>query len=363
MPNDPTQALRRQNNIMDISNIKRILIVRTDRVGDVIVSTPVITAARSAFPNAYIAFMVSPETKEIVAQNPYLNEVIVYDKKSKHRGIFQTLRFARWLRAKRFDLALILHSTVRVNIVSFLAGIPKRVGYRRGKMDFLLTDGLPYKKRFGEKHESEYSLDVLRSLGIDAETSPLVMPIKKEDEKNIDNLLRECGLKEGERFVVINPGASCNSRIWPSENFAKVADILIERFGIKVILVSSPNQVQMKIGERVRALMKNKPLFLCGRTSLGEMAALFKKASLLVSNDSGPVHIASAVGTPLISIFGRKEKGLSPTRWRGLGPKSITVHKDVGCIECLAHNCKKGFLCLRSISAEDIIEKARDLLS
>lgn len=345
---------------MDISGINRILIVRTDRIGDVLLSTPVITAARSAFPNAFIAVMVSPETREIVAQNPYLNEVISYDKKLRHRGILDTLRFAMRLRKKRFDLALILHSTARVNLISFLAGVPNRVGYARGKMDFLLTSKLEYKKRLGEKHEAEYSLDVLRFLGIEADMSPLVMPVKKIDDKNMEDLLRESGLEKGERFVAIHPGASCISKMWPQENFAKTADILIDRFGVKVVLVSSPGQAGL--GEKVMGLMKNKPVFLCGRTSLGELAALLKRAILFISNDSGPVHIACAVGVPVISIFGRNEKGLSPARWRPLGARDIVVHKDVGCTECLAHNCKKDFLCLRSVTVEEIAEKAGKLI-
>ena len=346
---------------MDISKIARILIVRTDRIGDVVLSTPVITATRLAFPQAYIAIMVSPQTREIVAKNLYLNEVIVYDKKIRHRSFFQTLCFAMDLKRKRFDLTIILHSTVRVNVICFLAGIPKRVGYKRGKMDFLLTDGLEYSKRLGEKHESEYSLDVLRSLGIEAKGSPLIMPVKKSDEKNIDNLLRENGLTEGEKFIVFHPGASSISKMWPSQNFARLADILIEKFKVRAVLISSPDQAN--IGKKVKDLMRNKVVFLCGRTSLGDLAALFKRASLFISNDSGPVHIACAVGVPVVSIFARNEKGLSPTRWRPLGAKTVTLYKDVGCTECLAHNCKRDFLCLRSLVVEEVAGKASDLLT
>ncbi len=319
-------------------------------------STPTITAARKAFPNTYIAVMVSPQTREIVSGNPSLNEVIVYNKK----GVFQTLRFAKYLKSKKFDLALILHSTNRVNLISFLAGIPKRVGYARGKMDFLLTDRLPYKKRLGEKHEAEYSLDVLRSIGVDARISQLVMPVRKENEENIDGLLKESGLGQGEKIIVLHPGASCISKMWPQENFARVADILVEKFDARILLVSAPEHV--RIGEGVRGLMKNRPVFLCGETSLGDLAALFKRTNLFISNDSGPVHIACAIGVPVISIFGRKDTGLSPERWGPLGNRSIALHKDVGCIQCLAHNCNKGFLCLKSVTVEEVIEKAGQLL-
>ncbi|MBU1888342.1 MAG: lipopolysaccharide heptosyltransferase II, partial [Candidatus Omnitrophica bacterium] len=339
---------------------KRILIIRTDRIGDLVLSTPMITATRTVFPDAYIALMVSSQTREIVSGNPYINEVIVYDKISKHRRFLKTFLFANWLKGKRFDLALVLHSTVRVNIICYLAGIPQRVGYARGKMDLLLTHKLEYTKRFGEKHEVEYSLDVLRSLGVKAEASSLVMPLKENVFKEADSLLFESGLKKDERFVVISPGASCVSRIWPSANFARLADILKERFGLSIVLVSGHDEV--KIGEKVRGLMNSKPIFLCGRTSLSVLAAILKRASLLISNDSGPVHIACAVETPVISIFSRKEKGLSPMRWGPYGERNAIVHKDVGCVKCLAHNCNKGFLCLYSITVDEILEKVKELL-
>ncbi|MDP6685594.1 MAG: lipopolysaccharide heptosyltransferase II [Candidatus Omnitrophota bacterium] len=343
-----------------MNKTERILIIRTDRIGDVVLSTPVLTAARSAFKDAYIAVMVSSETKEIVAKNPYINEVIVYDKKQKHKGIFHALQFIMWLKKKKFSKALILHSTKRINLVTFLAGIPERVGFARGKWDFLLTNRLEYKKRLGEKHEVEYSLDVLRALGVRAEQSPLEMTVRKSDENSIDHMLHESRLKDDDRFIVVHPGASCISKMWPKENFAKLSDILIDRFGVKIVLVTSPEQ--LNIGEETKSFMKDEPIFLCGKTSLGELAALLKKASLFISNDSGPVHIACAVGTPVISIFGRNDTGLSPTRWRPLNRESAVMHKDVGCKECLAHNCKKDFLCLRSVTVEDVIEKAAGLL-
>ena len=346
---------------MDTLDIKRILIVRTDRIGDVVLSTPTLTAVRKAFPKAYIAMMVSSETKEIVMFNPYLNEVIIYDKKVRQRGIFKTLQFAGRLRDKRFDIAFILHSTNRVNLVTFLAGIPKRVGYKRGKMDFLLTDTLDYKKRLGDKHEAEYSLDVLRHIGIKAEMSSLVMPVDKKSENKIEKLFRENGLKHGEKILVLHPGASDASKMWPHENFAKTADVLIEKFGLKTVLISGPEHVSL--GEKVRKLTKHEPVFLCGKTSIGDLAALFKKTSLFISNDSGPVHIACAVGVPVVSIFSRNEKGLSPQRWGPLGKNVAVLHKDVGCTECLAHNCKKAFLCLRSVTVEEVVEKASELLS
>ncbi|MDD5045000.1 MAG: glycosyltransferase family 9 protein, partial [Candidatus Omnitrophica bacterium] len=145
---------------------QRILIVRTDRIGDVLLSTPVIRAMRDAYPAAYIAMLVSPYAKETVEGNPYLDEVLVYDKDARHKSWLASRNFARALKRKQFDLALILHPTNRMHLVTFFAGIPRRIGYDR-KMSFLLTDKIKHTKHLGEKHEMEYALDMVRYLGIE----------------------------------------------------------------------------------------------------------------------------------------------------------------------------------------------------
>lgn len=340
--------------------MKRILVTRTDRIGDVILSLPAIGAIRKAFPDAYIAVMVQARIDDMLKGNPNINEVIVYDKNKKHKGILKNINFIKYLRSKKFDMALNLHSTKRINLLCFLAGIPMRIGYARGKADFLLTDKIEYTKKLGEKHEAEYSLDILRYLGINPEFTYPFIYVRGEDEKKAGEILKNLDINIGEKFAILHPGASCRSKMWPLENFAKTGDMLIENLKIKVMINLAPGQADL--GEKVRGLMKNKPVFFCEPTTLGELAALFKKADLVISNDSGPVHIAAAVGCPVISIFGRNQKGLSPVRWRPLGAKSLAIHKDVGCKKCLAHDCEKGFLCLKSISAQEVFEKAKNFL-
>lgn len=340
--------------------MKRILITRTDRIGDVVLSLPAIKAVRKAFPDAYIAVVVRPRADDILKGNPYVDEVIVYDKNKTHKGILKNLGFIKRLRGRKFDMVLILHSTKRINLLCFLAGIPRRIGYARGKADFLLTDRIEYTKKLGEKHEAEYSLDILRYLGIEPEFSNPFIYVQDKDNQRAEEILKSFGINKGEKFAILHPGASCVSKMWPLENFAKIGDMLAENLKMKAMINLAPDQAGF--GKKVMAMMKNQPVFFCDPTTLGEMAALFKKANLVISNDSGPVHIAAAVGVPVISIFGRNQKGLSPVRWKPLGDKAIAVHKDVGCAECLAHDCKKGFLCLRSISAEEVFEKAKSLL-
>ena len=351
------EMLQIQNNKRPDEDInfyyKRILITRTDRIGDVILSTPTIKAVRDFYPNAYIAVMVRPYTKDIVEGNPNVDELIVYDKYGAHRSFWNSIKFANSLKRKEFDLAIILHPTNRVNLITFAAGIPQRVGYNR-KCGFLLTKKIKHEKQLGRKHELEYSLDVIRNLGIQPKDKSLFMPIKQESERYIDEIFKGNNLTVQEKTVVLHPGASCPSKRWPAERFAELANRLIEKHNFKIVVVSSKSD--LKIANSVIKDIRYPVINLSGKTTISQLASLLKRCKLFISNDSGPVHISSAVGTPVISIFGRNQAGLSPIRWGPIGKNDKILHKEVGCLECLAHNCKKGFLCLKAISVDEVIE-------
>ncbi len=340
-------------------NFKRILIVRTDRIGDVLLSTPVIKTLRENYPHAYIAMMVSPYAKDIVEGNPYLDQVIIYDKEAKHKSWLRSIKFSQRLKKKKFDLAVILHPINRVHLITFFAGIPRRIGYNK-KFGFLLTDKIKHTKQLGQKHELEYNLDLIRHLGIEAEDKNLFMPIKAESEKWADVLFKQEGIKEKDLLLTIHPGASCPSKIWPNERFAEVADKLIEKYGFKALIVAGPKDIAL--AKSLIKHMHHAAVDLSGKTSVSQLASLLKRSRLFISNDSGPVHIASAVGVPVVSIFARTQKGLSPKRWGPVGIKNKVLHKEVGCIECLAHNCIKEFACLKAITVDDCLKAADSIM-
>ncbi|MDD5477243.1 MAG: lipopolysaccharide heptosyltransferase II [Candidatus Omnitrophica bacterium] len=337
----------------------RILISRTDRIGDVLLSTPVIKALRQKFPQAYIAMLVAPYAKDIVEGNPYLDEVIIYDKDGKHKSWWRSIKFAGRLKKKKFDLAVILHPTNRLHLITFLAGIPLRLGYDR-KLGFLVNFRKAHKKQEGRKHEAEYNLDLLSELGISGNPYDLFMPIRQDSERYIADLFSKEGINPQDRILAVNPGASCPSKIWPVENFARVAEKLARIHNFKIIILGGPKEIHL--ANKVAYEIKGKVINLAGKTSVSQLASIFKRCSLFISNDSGPVHIASAVGVPVISIFGRNQAGLSPRRWGPLGKRDKYLHKDVGCIQCLAHNCRKEFACLKAITVEDAVSAAESIL-
>lgn len=330
----------------------RILIVRTDRIGDVILSTPAIRALRSAYPNAYLAMMVQPSNRELVEGHPDLNTVILYDKEGPEKSWAGTLRFAARIRSHRFDTALILHSTNRVILLAWLAGIRRRIGYAR-RLGRLLTDRLPYVKREGSRHELEYNLDLLRLIGVESKERDLLVPTSPIQESKVSDFLKAHTPNGDAPLIAIHPGASCPSKRWPADRFATVADALIEQYGAQVVVVTGPDEI--RTGELVLSQMRHPALHALGTLSLGELVCLFRKSRCLISNDSGPVHLACAVKTPVVAIFGRWGGGLSPTRWGPTGPNSVVLHHDVGCRPCLAHRCTIGFACLQAVSVEEVL--------
>ena len=341
-------------------NDPRILIIRTDRVGDVVLSTPVIRALRKAYPQGYLGMMVRPEHRELVEGNPDLDAVILYDKNGAEKGLRGNLAFARKLREHRFDTAVILHSTNRVILVSWLAGIRRRVGYAR-RMGRLLTRKIPDIKKEGNRHELEYNLELLRLIGVDPSASsgpdrqPFV-PVTAAQETKAAFFLKSHGLTGPAPLIVLHPGASCPSKRWPARHFAAVGDALAEKAGAKILVMTGPGEEAQ--GRAVIAGMKRPAAAALGSLSLGETAALLQKARCLISNDSGPVHLACAVGTPVVSIFGRWGGGLSPARWGPVGLRSAAIHHDIGCRPCLAHHCTIGFACLEAVTENEVLAAA-----
>jgi len=342
-----------------MSKGKRVLIVRLDRIGDVLLSTPVIKAIRDAYPDTYIAMMVRRYAKDILEGNPYLDEVIIYEKTGRERNLAGNLSFLNSLRRRKFDVAFLLHPTRRTHAVTALAGIPHRIGYGK-KWGFLLTEKIPHTKHYGLKHEIDYVLDILRYTGLEPKDKTPYMPVNPASEDRAEELFRESGIAKGDLCVAMNPGASCPSKRWSISNFVKVADAIIEKYGAKIVVIAG--SADKEFGDKVSSAIKGVCVNLSGKTTVADVASVLRRVKLFISNDSGPVHIACAVGTPVVSIFGRSDRGLSPRRWGPTGDRDIVVHKDVGCITCFAHNCKRNFHCLQAVTVDDVLAAAKQIL-
>ncbi len=301
---------------------KNILIVRTDRIGDVVLTTPAIKALREGYPGARISILINPLTQDLVKGNPYLDEVLIDDREHQNKGL-GFFKLVKLLHQKKFDLAIIFHTKKRTNLLCFLSGIPHRVGYKNNKFGFLLTDPIEDSRHLGEKHEAEYCLDVLKHLGVKADTLELFVPLQEEAVAWLKNLEQTNCLAASDRLVIIHPGASDISKCWPQARFAEMIESLTKRYAVKIVLIGASKIAE--ISKRILSLASSPIIDLTGKTTVAQMAVLLKRSCLLVSNDSGPVHVASALGCPVVSIFTRNQPGINPERWKPLGKKTIVV--------------------------------------
>ncbi len=307
---------------MALSEFRNILVIRADRMGDVVLTVPAIRALKRAFPGARISVWLDASTRPLLQGLPFIDEVLSEDRARGWSGYFS---FISLLRRKKFDLAIVYNTKRRVNAACWLAGIPMRLGYKNNKYGWMLTHPVEDRRHFGEKHETQYCMDLLASLGVVSQDLSLELARDPEAERWVDErLAREL---HGAPFLAIHPDASCPTRCWPAASYAALIDRLAGR-GLKILLVGRGEAGPC--AREIVARTKVGVIDMTGTTTLPQLIALFRRARAVVSNDSGPVHLAAGVGTPIVSIFLRRQPGINPERWHPLGPNSRIVLPPLG---------------------------------
>jgi lipopolysaccharide heptosyltransferase II len=302
----------------------RILIVRTDRIGDVILSIPVISALRKAFPEDHIAFLTRPYTRELLEGNPDLNEIIEYDPEQNLISIVRTLV------QKNFNIAILLHPTFRLAILLFLSRIPVRIGTGYRFYSFLFNKRIRTHRKRDENHEAEFNLLMLK---------PIIQRIKRinqiklsehlpkvytkstdrewVEEKLIEFRMSNSEYRFTDKLIVVHPGNGGNAPQWKVERFAKVAE-KIQKELETIVIITGGKEEKVLCQELAKKIIIDKnvclPLSLAGETAIGQMMALLERADLLVTNSTGPMHIAASVGTPVVAVFCPR-RGCHPKRW------------------------------------------------
>jgi len=304
---------------------QNILVVRTDKIGDVVLTTAALHALRQKFPAAKISVLISSQTRDLVAGNPDVDAVLVDDRAGVHKGMGY-LRLVREIRRRHFDLAVIYHTKKRTNFLCWAAGIPVRMGYKDKKFGFLLNAPVPDDRPLGRKHEVYYCLEVIKTLGVTDSPVTLHVPIHPDNEAWVKNWMGRCRISPAQNLIAVSPSASCPTRRWPVTRFIELIQDLQGRFKASFVIVGG--QEGIPLAEEIQRAVSGPVYNLAGKTTLGQLVSLLKRCNLLVSNDSGPVHVAAALGTPVVSIFTRNQPGINPERWKPLGEKSVYVAPD-----------------------------------
>lgn len=357
---------------LKLPNVPRILVTRTDRIGDLVVSTPIFRALREKFHHAHIAACVFLEHRELVIENPNLDEVILYDKHGREKNWLGQFKFAREISNKNFDIVIHLHATNRMHVMSWLAEIPTRIGYDR-RAPWALTRVHPYDKKEGHRHEGEYLFDLLKDFEIKqpAVLHPKIL-VSAKARLSLQNLLEHLRVSDNKKLAVVHPSASDVTKMWPAEKFAELIKSMESRRGLSLApkeTVTDPSGSffwiaigDAKASEQTQKIAQGAgvPIVnLCGKLSLGMLAALFEKAELIISNDSGPAHIAAAVGAPTVSIFGRWQPGLNAERWSPLGTKTAIVMPQIEAISVE----ERKFTYIDKITVEQVLDAVQKVLA
>ena len=338
--------------------MKRVLVVNVNWMGDVIFSSPIFTALKTAYPQVKISCLAVPRVKAVLESIPGIDEIIVYDEHGAHRNPFAKLRLIHELSQKHFDTAFLLHRSLTRALFVFLAGIPQRVGYDAKGRGAFLTRKV---KTVDEPtiHRADYYLNVLESFGVVVPSRTSFLTVSSDSEREIRDTLKEHEVAESDFLIVVHPAGNWDLKRWPAQYFFLLIEELLKDGKTKVVISGSRDDVAL--AAEIAAGSHGKPVILVGKLDLKQLMALMKRADCVVSADSGPLHIASSVGTDVIGIFG-------PTRPEITGPRgsgrSVILQRDVGCNRrpCYNLGCPDN-TCMQAVSVKEVLDAIRQIQS
>ncbi len=340
-------------------DFQKILVVNVNWVGDVVFSSAVFEALREAYPQAQISCLAAPRVREVLEAIPFVHEIIFYEEKGCHKTPWGKWKLIDELKRKKFDAAFLLHRSLTRALLVFLAGIPARVSYATKGRKIFLTHSSP--EPLGSIHRQDYYLGLLEAFGIIVKKRQSILSVDPFIQTEVNERLAQLGIAEKDFLLVLNPGGNWDLKRWPKENFTKLMESLFKYFNnrgnFKIILNGAQKDTAL-IEEISRPLdLSSQPrvINLAGKINLKELMALMKRANLVVSADSGPLHIASAVGTQTVGIFGPTSPEV--TGPRGSGSSQI-LKVDVGCNRspCYYLQCPQN-TCMQSVTVQDVFEQ------
>jgi heptosyltransferase-2 len=319
-----------ERKVVDPAQVQRILIRGVNWVGDAVMTTPAIAGIRKTFPTAKISLLVKPWVAGVFEGSPHIDEILLYDREGRHAGLAGLLRLAHELRKYRFDVAILLQNAFEAALLTSLARIPHRVGYKTQGRGFLLTTAVLPDHSTRALHHVEYYQTLLRVSGWLEGEQPPILYLSSGAEERAQALLGEEGVRSEESLVAFNPGSTYGSA--------------------RILLTGT--QADGAVARDVRTLARHgeRIIDLTGRTNIQLLAAVLKRCAVYVTNDTGAMHIGAAVGVPLVAIFG-------PTDPRTTSPvgRHVLLRHPVPCSPCLLRECPIDHRCMTGISVDQVL--------
>jgi heptosyltransferase-2 len=331
----------------------RLLIRATNWVGDAIMALPTLRAVRERFTDAHIAVLALPYVARLYGWQGLADELIEYDREGAHAGIRGRERLAAELRVKKFDTALLLQNAFDAAWLAWRAGIPRRIGYNRDGRGMLLTEAIPVPKA-GEiaPHEKFYYLELIRRAGW-LESLPDVLKISLEipaaAREAAEQRLRAMGARRGAMRIAVGAGASYGSaKCWPPGRFAEAINFFVRERNADVVLFGTP--AESAVSAAIQAGLQQTVFDLTGKTRIADLPALLSRCHVFLGNDSGAMHVAAAVGLPVVAVFGPTDPlGTAPVT-----PLCTIVQEKPYCSPCFLRRCPTDHRCMRAIAADRV---------
>lgn len=333
---------------------KKIIIKSSNWIGDTIMSTPAINCLRENFPNAQIDVICRPWVKEVLKNNPDINNIFIEEK-----GIIKNYPLITQIRTAKYDLGVLFPNSFSSALMLWLAGVKNILGYNRDGRGLLLSKKIKPTKEILEQHQVEYYYNLVKQICEKDVPKKLILNLENESKLFIDDLLKQKGINENDFVVGINPGAFAGSaKRWYPERFAKVGDYMVEKHNAKIILVGTDKEKPLADKVEEFSQFKNNYFNFAGTLNLQQHLCLLNKLKLFYTNDSGSMHMASALDIPIVAIFGG-------TDWKVTYPynkNSVMIRKNTECAPCLLDECPTDHRCMKNITPEDVINATEDFL-
>lgn len=338
---------------------KRILVVKLSAIGDVLMATPVARALRQAFPDAYIAWAVERKSADVILGNPYLDDVIVWDRiKRGHilsdtAGFFRSLSgLTREMKSRHFDACLDLQGLLRSAGVCLFSGAKRRIGFVDGAECCVCL----YNEKYDpgpdpELNAQQRNLDLLRPLGVNSTDTTMHMPVGEDDRRFADQFFEEQGLND-QKIVGFIPATTWVNKHWTPEGWSGVADLLGKRYNTRGVILGS--KADVALANTICEGAEFKPVISAGKTTLKQAGALMEKCIAVIGVDTGLLHMSVALDRPSVGLFGA-------SAWRCFLKKDnfVWVAKDFPCSPCRRHPTCSNIDCMQAITPEDVTEAVR----
>lgn len=359
-----SEATHHASRITHHPAVRRLLVRAPNWIGDAVMCEPALRGLRALFPSVTITLLAKPPVAELFVAYPGLDRVLVYEDQRAHAGLSGKWALAKMLRQQRFDLAVLFQNAFEAAFLMWLSGIPRRYGYATDGRAFFLTQPVAVPDRRALTHQVAYYWNLLKPLGATGEPQAPALVLSDDEEKALKTRLAEADVTPTDFVIGINPGSTYGgAKRWLPERFAEVAQrvsrrIQLER-GRNVAVMILGAKGEETLGRDIADRIGGRSVLLSGTTTIRELMAATKRCGLLLTNDTGPMHIAAAFGVPVVAVFG-------PTDWRTTAPygqEQGIVREPVDCSPCLLRECPIDHRCMTRVSVERVCEISLSRLS